>query len=173
MDFAKGYTVKNTRAWPFGGDVSLPLLTLTKVDMALTLQQNKDNATDEFYILSTYGNFFAHLRAAETLVDKAGGEADKLYAKYGENRAGLTARERGEWAEWVASAKVVTTDTGLRVTAGVFEVTGSRATSSKVGLDRFWRDLRTHTLHDPVAYKNRELGRYLLLDEVPEPTWYT
>lgn len=173
MDFAKGYTVKNTRAWPFGGDVSLPLLTLTKVDMALTLQQNKDNATDEFYILSTYGNFFAHLRAAETLVDKAGEEADKLYAKYGESRVGLTARERGEWAEWVASAKVVTTDTGLRVTAGVFEVTGSRATSSKVGLDRFWRDLRTHTLHDPVAYKNRELGRYLLLDEVPEPTWYT
>ncbi|KAK0649620.1 acyl-CoA dehydrogenase/oxidase [Cercophora newfieldiana] len=154
LDFAKSYTVKNTRAWPFGGD-------------------NKDAATDEFYILSTYGNFLAHLRAAETLVDRAGDEADKLYSKYGVDRAGLTARERGEWAEWVASAKVVTTDTGLRVTAGVFEVTGSRATASKVGLDRFWRDLRTHTLHDPVAYKNRELGRYLLLDEVPQPTWYT
>jgi len=154
LDFAKIYTVKNTRAWPFGGET-------------------KDASTDEFYILSTYGNFLAHLRAAETLVDRAGDEADKLYTKYGTERAGLTARERGEWAEWVASAKVVTTDTGLRVTAGVFEVTGSRATASKVGLDRFWRDLRTHTLHDPVAYKNRELGRYLLLDEVPTPTWYT
>jgi alkylation response protein AidB-like acyl-CoA dehydrogenase len=42
-----------------------------------------------------------------------------------------------------------------------------------VGLDRFFRDVRTHTLHDPVAYKNRELGRFQLLDEVPEPTWYT
>ena len=127
-------------------------------------------------MLSTYGNFYAHLRAAETLTDKAGEETDKIYAKYGGDltrRAGLTARERGDLAEWVASAKVVTTDTGLRVTAGVFEVTGSRATTSKVGLDRFWRDLRTHTLHDPVAYKNRELGRYLLLDEIPEPTWYT
>ncbi|KAK0724342.1 acyl-CoA dehydrogenase/oxidase [Lasiosphaeris hirsuta] len=159
LDFAKSYTVKNTRAWPFGGD-------------------NKDSPTDEFYILATYGNFFAHLRAAETLVDRAGAEADILYNKYGSSadgsaRAGLTPRERGEWAEWVASAKVVTTDTGLRVTAGVFEVTGSRATASKVGLDRFWRDLRVHTLHDPVAYKNREVGRYLLLDEVPEPTWYT
>lgn len=76
-------------------------------------------------------------------------------------------------AEWVASVKVVTTDTGLRVTAGVFEVTGAKATSQKVGLDRFWRDIRTHSLHDPVAYKNRELGRFELLDEVPEPTWYT
>jgi alkylation response protein AidB-like acyl-CoA dehydrogenase len=73
----------------------------------------------------------------------------------------------------VASVKVVATDTGLRVTAGVFEVAGARATASRVGLDRFWRDLRTHTLHDPVAYKNRELGRYFLLGEAPEPTWYT
>ena len=88
-------------------------------------------------------------------------------------RGKLTARERGELAEWVASVKVVTTDTSLRVTSGVFEVTGAKATSQRVGLDRFWRDVRTHTLHDPVAYKNRELGRFALLDEIPEATWYT
>ncbi|KAK4167001.1 acyl-CoA dehydrogenase/oxidase [Cladorrhinum sp. PSN259] len=154
LEFAKKYTTTSTRAWPFGGD-------------------NKEKATDEFYILQNYGNWFAHLRAAEALADKAGDEADRIYATYQNNRAALTPRERGDWAEWVASVKVVTTDTGLRVTAGVFEVTGSRATAAKVGLDRFFRDIRTHTLHDPVAYKNRELGRYVLLDEIPEPTWYT
>lgn len=88
-----------------------------------------------------------------------------MYAKHGEKRT-VSERERGEVAEWVASAKVVTTDTALRVTAGVFEVTGSRATGKKVGLDRFWRDVRTHTLHDPVAYKNREVGEFVLLDKV-------
>lgn len=80
--------------------------------------------------------------------------------------ARVTERERGEVAEWIASVKVVATDTALRVTAGVFEVTGSRATRKNVGLDRFWRDVRTHTLHDPVAYKNRELGEFVLLDKV-------
>lgn len=85
----------------------------------------------------------------------------------------MTVQARGEVAEWVASVKVVATDTGLRVTAGVFEVTGAKSTAKKVSLDRFWRDIRTHTLHDPVAYKNRELGRYQLLGEIPEPTWYT
>ena len=153
LAFASNYTAKSTRSWPFGGD-------------------NKDSATDEFYILERYGNFKAHLRAAEALADRAGSEVANVYAKYGERRD-ISARERGELAEWVASVKVVTTDTGLRVTSGVFEVTGARATGKKVGLDRFWRDVRTHTLHDPVAYKNRELGRYVLLDEVPEPTWYT
>ncbi|KAF2729212.1 hypothetical protein EJ04DRAFT_537962 [Polyplosphaeria fusca] len=157
QSYASKYTTSKTRAWPFGGD-------------------NKEHATDEFYILSTYGNFHAHLRAAVALANASGEEVSKIYASYSGDlatRAKLTARERGELAEWVASTKVVTTDTGLRVTAGVFEVTGAKATSLSVGLDRFFRDIRTHTLHDPVAYKNRELGRFQLLDEVPEPTWYT
>jgi alkylation response protein AidB-like acyl-CoA dehydrogenase len=144
--------------------------------MIVNMAQKKEKATDEFYILERYGNFHAHLRAASALVDRAGGQVDAIYAKYGgdlDTRAKLTAPERGELAEWVASAKVVTTDTALRVTSGVFEVTGAKATSQKVGLDRFWRDIRTHTLHDPVAYKNRELGRFELVGEVPEATWYT
>lgn len=148
LDFAAKYTTTSTRAWPYGGD-------------------NKTSPTEEFYILERYGNFFAHLRAAEALADRAGVAISEIYDKYGENR-GVSERERGEAAEWVASAKVVTTDTALRVTAGVFEVTGSRATGRRVGLDRFWRDVRTHSLHDPVAYKNRELGEFVLLDKVSQ-----
>ncbi|KAK0384703.1 hypothetical protein NLU13_7181 [Sarocladium strictum] len=156
LNEASAYTNKSTRAWPFGGD-------------------NKDKPQEEFYILSTYGNFLAHLRAATALADKAGLEIEALHAHSvdRESRKKVTAQARGEAAEWVASVKVVATDTGLRVTGGVFEVTGAKSSARKVALDRFWRDIRTHTLHDPVAYKNRELGRYQLLGEIPEPTWYT
>ncbi|EHK97413.1 putative Dibenzothiophene desulfurization enzyme C [Glarea lozoyensis 74030] len=146
-------TIHSTRAWPYGGD-------------------NKNSATEEFYILERYGNFYAHLQAAVALTDRAGSAIANVYTTHGEKRE-ISARERGEVAEVVASAKIVTTDTALRVTAGVFEVTGARATGRKVGLDRFWRDVRTHSLHDPVAYKNREVGEYALLDKIPEPTWYT
>ena len=154
MDLATKYSTTSTRPWPYGGD-------------------NKEKATDEFYILSTYGNFYAHLQAATALADRAGKFVSSVYAAYSTERTALSARHRGELAEEVASVKIVTTDTGLRVASGVFEVTGARSTSAKAGMDRFWRDLRTHTLHDPVAYKNRELGRYQLLNVVPEPTWYT
>ena len=153
LDFACKYTVANTRPWPFGGD-------------------NKDSATDEFYILSRYGTLAAHLRAAEALADRAGTVIGDIYRLHSARRD-ISPRERGEAAEWVASVKIVATETSLRVTEGVFEVTGARATGKKVGLDRFWRDVRTHTLHDPVAYKQRELGTFVLLDEVPEPSWYT
>ena len=117
MGFETKHTTTSTRPWPYGGD-------------------NKSSPTEEFYTLERYGIFFAHLRAAETLADRAGLEIASVYAKHGEKR-GINERERGEAAEWVASTKVVTTDTALKVTAGVLEVTGSRATRKKVGLDRF------------------------------------
>ena len=49
----------------------------------------------------------------------------------------------------------------------------ARATTRRAGFDRFWRNLRTHTLHDPVDYKLRELGEYALHDVVPTPSFYS
>lgn len=151
LERASVYTRERTRAWPYGGD-------------------DKPEAVQEWYVLETYGDLQAKLWAAEALVDRAGAEiSEVLHA----DREALTPERRGEVAVLVAAAKQRISETALEVSAKVFEVTGARATASSVGLDLYWRNLRTHTLHDPVAYKRREVGRYALLGEVPEPTWYT
>jgi alkylation response protein AidB-like acyl-CoA dehydrogenase len=85
----------------------------------------------------------------------------------------LTWEARGELAEHVAALKAVATDVALDVTNTIFEVTGARATNNTVGLDRFWRNVRTHTLHDPVAYKRREVGDHYLNGTYPPFTLYT
>ncbi len=36
-----------------------------------------------------------------------------------------------------------------------------------LGLDRFWRNARTHTLHDPVRWKYHAVGNYYLNDRLP------
>ena len=186
LEQAAAYTKQYTRAWPFGGD-------------------NKEKATEEWYILERYGAFRAHLDAADALADWAGKGVAEVYERAGQHgstittaaktatngtsnghsngasnghstppsRAALTPAQRGELAVLVASVKVVTTDTALSVTSGVFETLGARATGKKYGFDRFWRDVRTHSLHDPVAYKKREVGVWHVLGEGPEPTWYT
>lgn len=153
LAYVTSYTKENSRPWPYTPSPA-------------------PSAPAEFPILERYGTFFAHLCAAEALADRAGKVIASIYVDHSAKRD-ITAQERGEAAEWVASVKVVVTDTGLEVTQGVFETTGARATGRKVGLDQFWRDIRTHSLHDPVSYKKFEQGRYILAGEVPEPTWYT
>jgi alkylation response protein AidB-like acyl-CoA dehydrogenase len=151
LDAATAYTRDKTRPWPYGGD-------------------NKDSTAEEFYILDGYGDLQAKLWAAEALVDKAGLEIEQVLH---DDRESLTPQRRGELAVLVAAAKQRIVDTGLEIATRIFELTGARATANKVGLDIYWRNLRTHSLHDPIAYKRVEVGRYALQGELPEPTWYT
>ncbi|QOS58096.1 acyl-CoA dehydrogenase family protein [Thermobifida fusca] len=151
LETAAAYTRSTTRPWPYGRD-------------------NKESAVDEWYILEAYGDLQSKLWSVEALTDQVGTQLSQIL--HGDREA-VTARQRGEIAVRVAAAKQRAIDVGLEVTSRIFEVTGARATASSVGLDRFWRNLRTHSLHDPVAYKRREVGRYTLLNEIPEPTWYT
>lgn len=151
LETAATYTKSKTRAWPYGGD-------------------NKQSATEEWYILEAYGTLQSRLWAAQALADATGAEiAQLLHAE----RDSVTSQQRGEVAVRIAAAKQVAVDVGLEIGTRVFEVTGARATSNDVGLDIYWRNLRTHSLHDPIAYKRREVGAYALLGEIPEATWYT
>ena len=124
---------------------------------------------DDPYVLATLGDLFAQIEAARHLTDAASTALDRVWLR-GEN---LTADERGECAVAIAAAKIITTRVGLDVATRIFDATGARATSARFGLDRFWRDLRTHTLHDPVDYKLRDVGRWWLTGEWPKPSFYS
>ena len=50
---------------------------------------------------------------------------------------------------------------------------GARSTHAGLGLDRHWRNLRTHTLHDPIQYKVQELGEWRLTGRYPVPSFYS
>jgi alkylation response protein AidB-like acyl-CoA dehydrogenase len=70
-------------------------------------------------------------------------------------------------------AKVAAGRTALDITSEVFEVMGARATSTKYRFDRFWRNARTLTLHDPLDYKVREVGNWFLNGQFPAPSFYS
>ena len=128
-----------------------------------------DSAAEDPYILATYGQLGTAVMATEALTDRAVREIQEIH----DDPGALTERRRGELMTLVAAAKIQASQAGLDVTSRIFEVTGSRATTARLGLDRYWRDLRTHTLHDPIAYKLREVGDFVLNDRIPEPGWYS
>ncbi len=85
----------------------------------------------------------------------------------------LTAQERGECAIAIATAKVAATRVGLDITSRMFEVMGARATAASYGFDRYWRNIRTFTIHDPVDYKVRAVGNWALNGQLPTPDFYS
>ncbi|WP_394843801.1 acyl-CoA dehydrogenase family protein [Pendulispora brunnea] len=128
-----------------------------------------ERAVDDPYILGIFGELYVELEAARHVTDAAGVAFERAWAR----GDALSADERGAVAVAVASAKVTTTRVGLEVTTRMFDTAGARATTARLGLDRFWRNLRTHTLHDPVDYKRRDLGRWFLTDALPAPSFYS
>jgi alkylation response protein AidB-like acyl-CoA dehydrogenase len=126
-------------------------------------------ATDDPIIQVQYGELVAELAASLALARAVG---DRLQEALDRGEA-LTADERAEVAVETFKSKVHATRTALAVTNKIFEVTGSRATASKYGFDLYWRNVRTHTLHDPVLYKAREIGEYFLSKRAPEFTFYS
>ncbi|NGZ87296.1 acyl-CoA dehydrogenase family protein [Duganella aceris] len=116
-----------------------------------------------------FGKLWLKLRPAVVLADHAAQQLERLF-RLG---ADVSARQRGELAVAVAEAKVLAHTAGVDISNEMFELTGARSTSAKFGYDRFWRNVRVHTLHDPVDYKIRDLGRYALDGALPEPTAYS
>ncbi|TCP85278.1 alkylation response protein AidB-like acyl-CoA dehydrogenase [Rhizobium sp. PP-CC-2G-626] len=128
-----------------------------------------ERAADDPHILERVGEFRAALKAAAALADSAGLAVQRALAR----GPGVTERERGEAAIEAYESKINATHVSLDLTARVFELMGARATAGHYRFDRYWRNVRTHTLHDPVFYKAREVGDFALNDRVPTPSLYS
>lgn len=133
------------------------------------LSSGVSDATQDPYIVRHFGELLVDLEAARVLADRAARSLDEAW-KMEEN---LTPNQRAAVAIEIALAKVAATRAGLRISSEMFEVMGARATKAKDRFDRFWRNLRTHTLHDPIDYKIRDLGLWALKDEPPKPGFYS
>ncbi len=114
-------------------------------------------ASDDPYVISQIGDLQIRLHAAEAMMERAGRRLDPSLADPPEQ---LNTAARIAFAE----AKVLTTEIALLATNKLFELVGTRATASTLGLDRHWRDARTHTLHDPIRWKYHAIGNHYLND---------
>lgn len=115
-------------------------------------------AADDPYVLEHYGHLSARLQASAALADAAALAWQSAWAR----GAALTPQQRDDAAAVIYAAKVDSTQTALHATSHILELLGARATAARHGFDRYWRNVRTHTLHDPVAYKAREVGNHAL-----------
>ena len=124
---------------------------------------------DDPFIQRVVGEFSSHIAAVEALADRAGRRFDETVAL----GADTTAEDRGRIEIEIAKLKVVSTEVGIEVANRIFEITGSSSAKSSIGLDLFWRNIRTHSLHDPVDYKKLEVGAWELNGTLQPISLYT
>jgi alkylation response protein AidB-like acyl-CoA dehydrogenase len=128
-----------------------------------------ERAVDDPFVQLRFGALWSRYQAAAVLTDTA---AHRLQHAWDLGDA-IGARERGETAVAVAAARVFAADAALEITSQVFDNLGARATDARHGFDRYWRNVRTHSLHDPLDYKRRDIGRWLAGGELPAASLYT
>ena len=122
-----------------------------------------DNAADDPYVRRLVGELAADLAAAYAITLATGDLLDAF--------------ERGEIdrtsvAIPVYAAKSAASRAAVRATSEIFALMGTRSVARGAGFDRFWRNARTLSLHDPLDWKNAEIGRHALTGWEPPPGLY-
>lgn len=121
-----------------------------------------ERAADDPLTIRETGRLVIQLHAADALLERAARTLDALAAQ-----SELSEDDVARASVAVGEAKVLTTEIALLASEKLFELAGTQATLAEHGLDRHWRNARTHTLHDPVRWKYHLVGNYYLNGVAP------
>jgi SfnB family sulfur acquisition oxidoreductase len=114
-----------------------------------------EHASDDPLLLHQIGNVKVRLRAADALIERAARFVDAAQINPDEDTV-------AQASVAVAEAKALSTTASLLAGNKLLELGGTSSTLAEHGLDRYWRNARTHTLHDPVRWKYHAIGNYVL-----------
>lgn len=128
-----------------------------------------DRQIDDPYAISAVGHMSVLVHQAMSMLDRAGSLLEPAIEAQLGGSADPQALERllCEASVAVAEAKIAATEASLRVCEMLYLIGGASATLSRYNFDRHWRNARTHTTHDPVAYKYKLVGDYYLGGKPP------
>ncbi|MBB5917516.1 SfnB family sulfur acquisition oxidoreductase [Nocardia transvalensis] len=128
-----------------------------------------ERAVDDPLLIQRFGELAVTLTAAESALTAAGAAVDRAVTPGTEIPAPSDgpADPVAAASLAVAAAKILSDRAATEISAALFEVSGTRSAAADLNLHHFWRNARTHTLHDPIRWKYHHLGRALLHDTPP------
>jgi SfnB family sulfur acquisition oxidoreductase len=118
-------------------------------------------AAEDPHTLQRYGRLSTQVKAAEELLRWAARELSEI----GIAPSDADAAARGSLA--VAKAKAFGSETAVHVASELFALSGASAADTRHGLDRHWRNARTHSIHDPVDWKYHHVAAYEVSGTLP------
>lgn len=125
------------------------------------IESGVDHITREPHVIKQIGEFTSAVYAAEILLRNAADLYDRALADPADEALTTDAILA------VAHARVGSDQASLKVGSGLFDLLGASAVQEKFNLDRFWRNARAHTTHDPIRWRLHAIGDHALNDVAP------
>ena len=116
-----------------------------------------EHADEEPHVVRRFGELTARLYALEALLARGTALVDEAYAA-----PEVTRDAAAQASLTVAAAKALAQQDAVEIAGAIFELTGTSGTDGEVNLDRHWRNVRVHSLHDPARWKYVHLGNHTL-----------
>lgn len=120
------------------------------------VESGVERASDEPHIIRQVGEYAVALRGAESVLREAARVFDAHERDPGDKAL------QDELILSVATARTHADGAALKISSDLFSLLGASASLSKWNLDRFWRDARVHTTHDPIRWRLHNVGNYYL-----------
>ena len=133
----------------------------------------REPAREDPIVVHHYGELVVLVRSARALLEQAADVVDDARAALA--GPGLPAEAAAGWeAEAnvaMAAARAHADRVTVQATSEWLELAGASAAQRPLGFDRYWRDVRTHTMHDPRRKRVHEVGNYSLNGVFPSRGW--
>jgi alkylation response protein AidB-like acyl-CoA dehydrogenase len=126
-------------------------------------------AAEDPYVLHSVGEMTVILHTAEAMLRRGAEFLDRAAGAQlsGTHDGPALDRLLAESSIAVAEAKASANGACLQICEMMYRVGGASMTLRSHNYDRHWRNARTHTTHDPVAYKYRAIGDFQLNGRFP------
>lgn len=120
------------------------------------VESGVDQASQEPHIIKQIGEYAVALRGAQSLLRDAARVFDQ-HELDPDNK-----ELQDELILSVATARAHSDAASLKISSDIFSMLGASSSLSKWNLDRFWRNARVHTTHDPIRWRLHHVGNYYL-----------
>ncbi|MBA1229024.1 SfnB family sulfur acquisition oxidoreductase [Pseudomonas viridiflava] len=124
------------------------------------IDSKQDFGWQDPFSIATVGDLQWRLQGTDAILTKAGQAIDQALAAPSEASV-------AQASVVVAQAKVLSAQIALLISSTLFELAGTRSVLGSLNLDRYWRNARTHTLHDPARWKYHLIGNRVLNGVAP------
>ncbi|OUY06627.1 acyl-CoA dehydrogenase family protein [Acinetobacter populi] len=132
---------------------------------------NGDRVDQDVQVLQVIGKASAQAYAAEAITIQAAQASQRAFQAHfsqdeeAEKQINILAEIES------AQGQVVIADLVLDLTSKLFNVLGASAASRDKALDRFWRNARTVSSHNPLIYKEKSIGDWEVNGTEPIYAW--